>query len=232
MKEENALERFKHDTRNHSMSVENDNGVFRHLHFSRSNSSFYHFTLTTWPGHLCIGGDMGTYVFRRVHDMFNFFRMDHRCYQHGDDPVINTGYWAEKLQTGGGHRREVYTEWSSDAFEAQVQELHDQWLDDFDPDDYEGDAETVKARVKEEIDELKSNGEDEWSAVAALRDFYCEHISMDDFWESGNCRITSFHYLWCLYAIVWGIQLYDRRNLVNSAMDKFFVYQLIQEQKA
>ncbi|CAI1702949.1 Uncharacterised protein [Serratia fonticola] len=227
MKEENVLERFKRDTRNHSMTVENDNGIFRHLHFSRGNSSSYHFTLTTWPGHLCIGGDMGTYVFRRLHDMFKFFRMDHSDYQrHGDDPVINAGYWSEKLQTGGGFRREVYTEWSSTAFENQVQEQYDQWLEEFDPDDYEGDAETIKAEVKEAIDSLKGESEDEWSAVAAIREFYSDHIDMCDFWESDSCRRASFHYLWCLYAIVWGIQLYDRRNLVNSAMDKFFVYQL------
>ncbi|WP_024529220.1 hypothetical protein [Serratia fonticola] len=222
MKEENVLERFKRDTRDHSMTVENDNGVFRHLHFSRGGSSCYHFTLTTWPGHLCIGGDMGTYVFRRLHDMFNFFRMDHRDYQrHGDDPVINMGYWSEKLEMGSGHRREIYTEWSSDAFEARVQEYYDCWLEDSEDEI----TPEIKASVLTDIKDLQGCSENEFEAYTAYQDFSSDHIELTDFWEDSCRRVTS-GFIWCLFAIVWGIQLYDRRNLVNAAIDKFFVYQL------
>jgi hypothetical protein len=224
MKDENVLARFKHDTRNHSMSVDNDNGVFRHLIFSRGGSSCYHFTLTTWPGHLCIGGDMGTYVFRRLHDMFDFFRMDHRNYQrHGDDPAINIGYWAEKLQMGGGYSREIYTEWSSDAFEARAQEFYDSWLAEIE----EGDGITNKIKAEElsNINDLKQGSYSEWEASVAYHEFSSEYIDLSDFWEDSCRRVTS-GFTWCLFAIVWGIQQYDRRNLVNGAMGKFFVYQL------
>ncbi|MFZ1875034.1 MAG: hypothetical protein WAU54_20000 [Chania sp.] len=224
MKKENTLERFKRDTRDHSMSVENDNGVFRHLHFSRRGSSCYHFTLTTWPGHLCIGGDMGTYVFRRLHDMFSFFRMDHRDYQrHGDDPAINITYWAEKLEMGSGHPSDIYTEWSSDAFEARAQEYYNDWLENIE--DGDGITEEIKADVLKEINDLKSGSYNEFEAAVAYNDFSSEHIDLADFWED-NCRKVTSGFVWCLFAIVWGIQQYDRRNLVNAAMDKFFVYQL------
>lgn len=223
MKEEKVLERFKRDTRNHSMSIEKDNGVFRHLLFSHGGSSCYHFTLTTWPGHLCIGGDMGTYVFRRLHDMFDFFRMDHRDYErHGDDPAINAGYWAEKLQMGSGYCREVYTEWSSSAFEARAQEFYDDWLDGID--DSDGITDKIKAEVLADINELKRGSYSEWEACTAYQEFTSDYIDLSDFWEDSCRRVTS-GFIWCLFAIVWGIQQYDRRNLVNSAMAKFFVYQ-------
>ncbi|MDP8640082.1 hypothetical protein [Serratia marcescens] len=224
MKEENVLERFKRDTRNHSMSVDNDNGVFRHLHFSRGGSSCYHFTLTTWPGHLCIGGDMGTYVFRRLHDMFDFFRMDHRDYQrHGDDPVINIGYWAEKLQMGCGYSREIFTEWSSDAFEARAQEFYDDWLEGIE--DHDDITDEIKAEELASINELKRGSYSEWEAGTAYQEFSSEYIDLSDFWED-NCRRVTSGFIWCLFAIVWGIQQYDRSHLVNGAMGKFFVYQL------
>lgn len=229
MDRKEILAHFKEDTKNHRLVVENDNGVFRHLHFARGRSSIYHFTLTTWPGHLCISGDCGTYVFSRLHDMLDFFRMDKHDFMRSEGELsINPGYWAEKLQHGGGYRRELYTEWSSSAFEEQVQEMHDNWLESFDPEDYdsEEEAEAAKADVLSDIKDLKNASSDEWEAVAAVREFYSDHIDLQDFWESGECREMTHGFIWCLYAIAWGIQQYDIRRLAEKAMDKFFVYRL------
>ncbi|MBO1811012.1 hypothetical protein J4G53_22435 [Serratia ureilytica] len=228
MKEKNVLERFKCDTRNHSMSVDNDNGVFRHLHFSRGGSSCYHFTLTSWPGHLCISGDMGTYVFSRLYDMFDFFCMDKYDFIRNEGELsINPGYWSEKLQHGGrGYCREVYTEWSPEAFEARAQEYLDDWLeyaaDDFDDEEA---FEEAKEEAVEAIEELKLASGYEYEAVTAVHDFSCKHIDLTDFFEA-SCREASNGYIWCLYAIVRGIQQYDISKLAGSAIDKFFVYTL------
>jgi hypothetical protein len=96
--ETGIAERFAADTAQHEMTVLRDDGLYRHLQFVRvapspktgkpERSSFYWFELVTWPGHLAITGDCGTYVFARIEDMFGFFR-GHR---------VNPGYWAEKVR--------------------------------------------------------------------------------------------------------------------------------------
>ncbi len=35
-------------------------------------------TLSAWPGHPAYAGDMGSFVFARLDDMFQFFRTDRR----------------------------------------------------------------------------------------------------------------------------------------------------------
>ena len=67
-------DQFTSDIAQHQMQVIRDDGVSRHLRFKRPNTMCMHFDLLTWPGYLCYTGDMGTYVFRRLEDMFPFFR--------------------------------------------------------------------------------------------------------------------------------------------------------------
>ena len=82
--------RFLRDVRDHKMIIELDQGVHRSIRFGRPGSSAYHFRLNTWPGHLAISGDMGSYVFSRTADMFEFFRDSAMTGR------INPGYWHEK----------------------------------------------------------------------------------------------------------------------------------------
>ncbi len=225
MDENEVLQYFKKETADHRMKIENDNEIFRHINFSRGGSSIYHFTLTTWPGHLCIGGDCGTYVFSRIYDMFNFFRMHWRNSQRSDgELVINPGYWAEKLQGGGGDHKALYTEWSPEDFEQRVQDIYDDWLENYDVKAY-ADAEYLEeARkiVAEEIATLKRNSNSEWEAASAIDGFSSEHISIYpyDFWETSSCRRLQSGFIWCLYAIVWGIRQYDMLKLAESSINK------------
>lgn len=94
-----AKTRFDADTTKHQMTVLHDDGLYRHLLFKEPGSSFYWFEVITYPGALTLGGDMGTWTFRRTEDMFEFFR-DGRGLTR-----INPGYWGEKLQGGldSGH---------------------------------------------------------------------------------------------------------------------------------
>lgn len=81
-------EDFLNMVKEHEMRVLLDSGVHRCVRFAKPGGRIENsFTLTTWPGHLCISGDRGTWVFARVHDMFEFFRGD----------GISAGYWAEKI---------------------------------------------------------------------------------------------------------------------------------------
>lgn len=86
-------ERFLNDVKDHKIEVINNNGVFRHLRFSKGSFD-QQFDIVTWPWRLCFTGDMGTYVFSRVDDMFNFFR---RKPETSNGLYINLGYWAEKV---------------------------------------------------------------------------------------------------------------------------------------
>lgn len=83
--------RFATEIYEHQMTVMHDVGLYRHLRFKRPDNSFYWFDIITWPGSLVIKGDMGTYVFTRLQDMFEFFGT-------GD---MNPDYWAEKTPSCG-----------------------------------------------------------------------------------------------------------------------------------
>lgn len=177
-----AKERFLKDIKNHSMNIELDSGVYRSIKFSRDNSSVYYFRITTWPGHLCISGDMGTYVFSRLEDMFQFFR--------GDELSINAGYWTQKLQSIScfgskeGHVKEF------DA-EATAENVRDQLTDD------EG---NLSHRFQDLLDCTESR-----EAMQVL-----EEADVYDAWEYLSTKYTT-HVLWCLYAIRWAIIQYDKQ---------------------
>ena len=64
---------FLKDVAHHSMVVVRDDGVHRHLIFSNNGSFIYRFEIITWPGYLAYVGDMGSFVFTRIEDMFSFF---------------------------------------------------------------------------------------------------------------------------------------------------------------
>lgn len=94
----------------HVMEVKRDDGVYRHLRFMPAppKGSSYWFDLVTWPGVLVFNGDMGSWMFARVTDMFDFF---------GNDRIINPGYWGEKLLAHDGYRK-----FSPDALHKRVKE--------------------------------------------------------------------------------------------------------------
>ena len=86
-----TLEQFLEDVKNHELTIVKNDGVFRHLKFSNPNDCNQYFNITTSPNYLVITGDMGSLVFSRLYDMFDFFR--------SDDLKINPDYWAEKIQS-------------------------------------------------------------------------------------------------------------------------------------
>lgn len=194
---------FLNTVKDHSLEIVHNDGVHRHLVFSKNKSMVYQFHLTTWPGHLCISGDMGTYVFSRIEDMFDFFR-------DSEDLRINPGYWGEKLQaickTGG------FMEWSEEFFQDAIKSDFDAYFGDEDvaPDD-EDEQEFLsnKADCWEQIEiEVLHSPEDEHASMEAAMNFGFNGFQFQDFWEH-QLRDYTYHYLWCLYAIVWGIQQFD-----------------------
>lgn len=208
-KHECSEERFLKDVANHTMTILRDDGVNRHLRFRKPESSSYWFDLHTWPGALCIDGDCGTYVFRRLEDMFQFFRTD-RTYmtKDGNKLAINPGYWGEKLVALG--KNEGFTEFDSEVFDEVIMERLVTWVrnnrDRTTKDERRDLWDEVVSRVINE----DSNGDRKQIAAYDFNHRLNSRVtfSFDDLWESNFNRYT-FHFIWCCYAIAYGVLQYD-----------------------
>ena len=212
---------FLKDIKYHSIEIVKDNGVHRHISFTNGGSQVYRFDLITWPGHLCITGDMGTYVFRRLNDMFEFFRMGDGDFnkRSGKRLNINAGYWGEKLQsvsTQGGYR-----EFNEDGFKERVISFYREHVESEEPSEKE--KNDLWQRIKcEVIETLECN---EQAAYDAVHDFEYKGFRFQDFFDGGATDQHTFHYIWCLYAIVYGINEYDRikeEKLRKKIAERFF----------
>lgn len=184
-------ERFLRDVSGHTMTIKQDNGLYRHLHFANQGSFNQWFEITTWPGRLCIAGDMGTFVFRRLEDMFQFFR----CQPTNKETLpINPGYWAQKCDS---RDRDGVEKYSAEHFRAQVWE----WMKEG-----EWTGEAIQAAI-EEVMPVADEGE--YAAISQALSFeFCGH-NFQDFYEV-EVKVYTAYYLWCCYAIVWAIQQYDK----------------------
>lgn len=217
---------FQRDTANHSMRVLRDDGVYRHIRFSDNGSSVYRFDLLTWPGCLCYTGDMGTFVFQRLEDMFEFFR-DGRERLEGEEPRINRSYWSEKLIGVDGSRRNGSAEeFSEEKFRRVINEYRVDWVRR----EVERGGSALEALNKEKRREL-------WEAVQD------EVLDLLDEGDSGGAQRAAFAFVWrdgsrgrgnrewsfadlfdhtftdythaftwCCYALAWGIEQYDKQK--------------------
>lgn len=163
-----------------------------------------HFDLITWPGYLCYTGDMGTYVFKRLADMFEFFRTE--------GLRINPGYWGEKLQAID--RCDGYRQWSKHKFEQRIRDDFDEWLEDSELSSEQKQRLPSNSRVM--LSALWASKE---TAYLAARDFeFNGNSPFQDWWEV-DTDDYSFRFLWCCYALAWGVQKYDEASL-NAAIAK------------
>lgn len=208
--------RFLNDVANHEMSVIREDGVYRHIRFKRPDSGCYRFDLITWPGYLCYTGDMGTYVFSRTNDMFEFFRTDRECMTLSENRslAINPSYWSEKVQSDSrfGKGTECFSE---ELFREAIERDFNAHFDQRAPDDDASDE--VKSAFNELKDDAWEAVEDEilsvdsleGQGVSAAYDFKRGELVFEDFFEH---RLTdyTFHFIWCCYALAWGIRTYDQ----------------------
>ena len=200
--EEKARFSFEKDTKDHSIEIVKDDGVFRHIDFTKNGSSCYGVSITTWPGYLCISGDMGCHTFQRDNDMFEFFE------QHEG---INPLYWSQKLQKPCSCQ--CHKEFDEDEFKRKIKsdfDIHWENLED----DFEGDELEEKLQEKSECwsaieeDILSVLYDGENALFSAVCQFECHGFDFEDFHFTG-CHEYTHHYLWCLYAIVKVIDLYN-----------------------
>ena len=183
-----TFERFSKDIENHELTINLDQGLFRDLTIKRHNTSSYYYNITTRPGLLMISGDMGCYVFERLSDMFEFFR--------GESDEINPCYWSKKIEAG------EFKRYSPEKARDALNQEFENWKEctDFD--------EEQITEEKEYLDQIDTD--DEFEFVDAIRNWVPnkDGVQLDDFWEYSTNDYT-FHYIWCCYAIVHAIKLYD-----------------------
>ncbi|BDC37722.1 hypothetical protein PTKU15_10190 [Paraburkholderia terrae] len=197
------------------MTIVRDNGIDRHIKFRAPAGSAYWFEILTWPGTLCIKGDMGTYVFSRLTDMFELFRADDR----GDPATlyINRSYWCEKLQAvdcngyGDGNAKEF----SQENFERHVKERFESYFECYEITDEK--RAQLWSDIESEILDRSHDGQTR--AFDALMEFSDDEFPrlFEDCWE-WSCKEYTFHFIWNLYAIAWAIRQYDaaKAALVES----------------
>lgn len=192
-----TLERFLDDVKNHQLTIVQNDGVSRHLKFANPNDCNQYFNITTSPNYLVITGDMGSLVFSRLYDMFNFFR--------NDDLKINPDYWAEKIRTTTYEAQIAsYSKFDLEQAKKIAQEDLNTYLED--NDDL---SEEDRASLLEDFELEILRSEDEYEIVEAIRNFNFKGFEFDEFYWDG-CRVYTYSYIWLCYAIVWGIKKFDK----------------------
>ena len=189
-----AWEQFKSETEEHELSVLHDSGVFRHMRMAAPGVGMWSWSITTWPGHLAITGDIGSgYIFNRMEDMFKFFRVPAGIFYTDDSPSINPGYWGEKTQRIANIKL-----FSSDMFMQRVK-------------DFLAEADDVDdARAAELILDAEEVSWSESEARAWL-DATEPFSSSSMAWESSFLDYDH-HFLLACYAIDATIKAYDART--------------------
>jgi len=185
VKFEPSLEEFLREVRGHVMEVVLDQGVHRHIRFATPGTGFSSYSLTTWPDHLALSGDLGCYVFRRTEDMFEFFR------QAGPQAslTINPYYWGEKVvaaDVGRGMER-----YSPERFREAIMEMVEDGTED----------ERLEGA---DVAGYADHGQEEATRIAC--DFGFESI------YDYNLTAPSYGLIWALWAVAWGVWKYDQKR--------------------
>ena len=204
MDETLSREQFLNEVKDHVCVIERDDGVFRHVRFSRPNDSCMHFTLSTIPGKLIYSGDMGCFVFQRLHDMFQFFRTDR---------APDFGYWHQKLIAVD----------RNDGSQKKSFELLDAALRSYLSEDsgYELTG-TIRDEIQQFIDDLRTEfGEYGFDHAAKLASDFCVGrperpvFAFQDLFDH-NFDVFTHRFVWACYAIQWGIRKYDEVKAVRD----------------
>lgn len=196
----NIKEEFLRDIAHHKMTINKDEGKYRHINFGIPNNSNLEFNITTFPYYLVITGDMGDYVFHspsRI-DMFDFFNLSE----------INPGYWAEKVVSESKFGKGIYY-FDINVFRQNIIEYVKDYLN-------LEENEEIPEKYLNEI-QFILDASDEYDCISELRNFTSDIINFDSFWEGTSCESFTHHYLWCCHAIQWSInQYYILKNKVIS----------------
>lgn len=199
-------EQFLRDVAQHEMTVLHESGVYRHVRFGKPGTICMSFNLITYPGHLVYSGDMGNFVFERLHDMFEFFRKEPGT---DLDRYIDRRYWAEKIEASD---RDGVEEFSDELFQYHVLRDLKQWLRGHRDETTKEERRELWEAVMDEVLGADGDSGGHRKQVAA-NDFHHKirkglEFWFQDFWDH---RVTDYtpRFQWACLAIAWGIWQYD-----------------------
>jgi hypothetical protein len=204
-----TAEEFLKDVAQHQLTVYQDDGVYRHLRFRAPKTTNRYFELVTWPGYLAFTGDMGCYVFARIPDMLQFFRVDPKCSARQPSGLyVNHSYWAEKVEA---RDRSGVIEYDPDRFVSAVNEKRVGWMRDSRARLTKAQRRELWAAVEDEV--LYAADEGHHEALSAALGFSKEFPGAKPFTLEGllDYRLEDYTYRfrWCCFALAWGVQQYD-----------------------
>ena len=195
---------FAKDVASHVMTIHRDEGVDRRVTFRRPETRCMSFELVTWPGVLAYTGDMGSFMFTRLHDMFEFFRLPEYPAR-----LPDFRYWEEKCIAAdrhGGTRQ-----FNVELFEQNVKA----WLVGFTRDLPRKQRMDVWRQANDEL--LGRTFDHDIDAYRAAMDFtWNGRAPLQDFWEV-SCDEHTYHFTWACHAIAWGIQQFDAAQAAREA---------------
>lgn len=191
-----VLDQFVEDVSAHQLTIMRDAGVYRHLLCRNPKfDKMYAFEIITSPNLLLFHGDCGTFVFSRLHDMFQFFRSD--CVR-SDLPL---GYWSEKIEAApAGIDVMMY---SQRLAEDGVQAAFDTWAQS-------------QSLQGSELEHAQQELDDQilihCDSLDALFDCIGTELECGYTFDIVDVNYRTLHpaVIWCMYAIVWAIRQYDK----------------------
>lgn len=199
-------EKFLESVATHQLTINLDQGVYRDITVAKPDDISMHYIIITRPGYLVITGDMGSFTLSCTNDMFGFFRSE-------GGYRINPGYWGEKAEAVD--TRKGLKKFSSDKAKQSLKS----WLGDF-VRDIDVNSSDARENIVDATDAILSvDCSDVYAFVEAVRDFdpdIAGGLDLSDF-DHAETDSYTYRYLWCCYAIVHAIKLYDEAKVEVAA---------------
>jgi len=194
-----TAESFAENVDKHEIQILKDDGVYRHIKLRDPESSNRWFEIVTWPNHLAYTGDMGTYTFSRLKDMFDFFMPN------STSKSINPEYWSEKVTSEDMYSK--VTEFDEEDFLKSAIEYAAV------SDDPEEKAEQIEF-LNDRLSHVRHENE-AWHEISEINEDNAYNICFMDF-EVYNCFRLSRRFIWACRAITFGIQKYQATKEVTQ----------------
>lgn len=222
-----AYANFIEETKGHILTVQQDDGVNRHMRVGAPGTGIWSWRVATWAGYLTTFGDIADgYQFTRVHDMMNFFdRGAHRNYHSDGAPSIDFRYWAEKLT--GGRASEV-KHFSSKLFIKLLTEHLDEHYHELSPasiaetrKEDPSAADVLQRKRDELLDEIRRHSDTDTEAREWLRDDADARQAFgEDAWWDWDFRDFDVHFIFACYAIDLTVQLWRAYEQTPEAIER------------
>lgn len=187
--------RFAHDTADHQMTILHFEPPYVHLMFSKPKTNNYRFDLISAPGQMIVTGDMGSWIFSRERDMWNFFKTSPKM---DEKYLFDPHYWLEKadaIDRQGGER------FSFEYLIAFIVERmgEDDRLSEDQKDELLDGLEAYRHESLHECLEFLDGVEVTTESGRSYRPFAQ---------PEGSAKVYTFGFLWICYAIAWGVKQY------------------------